>query len=79
VAFASTAGVRTMIVGIVNLFTASLSGRIADQAGTYEGPFFGLVALTLAGAVVAFAARPPGPAPQLRPTPTGVEPAPEKP
>jgi MFS family permease len=79
VAFASTAGVRTMIVGVVNLVVGSASGWIADRTGTYEQAFLGLVMITAMGVVIAALVRTPGPAPHLQSLTPAVAPAGENP
>jgi MFS family permease len=79
VAFAATAGFRTMIVGIINLFTASTTGWIADRTGSYDIPFTGLAIATMAGVLIALTLRAPGPAPHPLPLSSDPEPAAERP
>jgi MFS family permease len=64
-AFATTTGIRFMVGAVFSAFAPGLAGWFYDVNGSYVVPFVGLMALSLAGAAVAFTIR----APRLPPSP----------
>lgn len=66
VAFASTAGIRTMTTGLFNLAAAPAAGYLADTTGTFSSSFAALAVLCFIGTALAVLSRAPGGAPHLR-------------
>ena len=60
-AFATTTGIRFSIGAVFSAFAPGLAGWFYDVNGSYVLPFVGLMALSLAGAAVAFMIRAPQP------------------
>ena len=60
-AFATTTGIRFSIGAAVGAFAPGLAGWAFDAQGSYLAPFVGLMALSFAGAAVAFTIRAPQP------------------
>lgn len=66
VAFASTAGVRTLTTGVFNLFAARAAGAWADRTDSFSAAFATLAVMCFLGTAAALIARSPGEAPHLR-------------
>ncbi len=58
-AFATTTGIRFMVGALFAASVPALTGWWFDARGSYDVPFLALVGLSLVGAAIAFAIRPP--------------------